>query len=204
MGKVVFVYLFGNTCGPCKAIAPTVEASIYKEFKDHAGFAAVGLDVWDHSSDATSVRGFKNATGVTFPLAILGGKVATTYGMVIDQNGILVHKGQIPVSNDLNSAIEAITVHLNAVGLGGPLTKDSELKVFPVPASDVVNFEAQGSITGIRLYDVTGKLVLEETYGLGNASNSRTVSLETIDQGVFIYTLLTNGSRIPGKLLIQR
>lgn len=27
-GKVVFVFLFGNTCPPCKAVGPTVESNI--------------------------------------------------------------------------------------------------------------------------------------------------------------------------------
>ncbi len=33
-GKVVFVFLFGNTCPSCKAVGPTVESSIYQHFKD--------------------------------------------------------------------------------------------------------------------------------------------------------------------------
>jgi peroxiredoxin len=210
LGNVVFVYMFGNTCGPCKAIAPTVEASIYQEFIGHEEFTAVGLDVWDHSSDNASVSNFKSATGVTFPLALTAGTVATAYGMahdrvmVIDRSGILVHKGQIPVSNDLNNAKEAINQSLTATGLRETGSGISALKVFPVPANDLVHFEARTNISGIRLFDATGQLVLEEFYGTGISSGTRTISVETFDQGVYFYTLQTLETRISGKILIQR
>ena len=209
-GKVVFVFLFGNTCPSCKAVGPTVESSIYQEFKDNDAFSAIGLDVWDSSSSESSVTGFKNATGISFPLAIKAGSVATGYTttydrlMVIDQNGILVHKGIIAASNDVNNAIDAINQSLTAVGIWDAVQETSPLKVYPVPATDVVHFEAEEAIQGIMLYDVAGKQVLEQLYGSGNTTNSRTVSLGSLQKGLYFYTIQVEGSRVSGKLLIQR
>jgi peroxiredoxin len=210
LGDVVFIFLFGNTCGPCKAIGPSIEESIYQEYKSNANFTAIGLDVWDHSSDVNSVTGFKNATGITFPLALQAGSVETAYGsihsrlLVIDQEGILVHKGLVAASNDLNNAIEAINQSLSVVGIGDLVSNDSQLKVFPVPATDVVHFEAEKAIQEIMLYDVAGKQVLEQSYGSGDTPNSRTISLGSLQKGLYVYTIQMEGSRVSGKLLIQR
>jgi hypothetical protein len=112
------VFTFGNTCPSCIAIGPEVEQNIHQAFKDNPDFVIVGLDTWDTSSSTASVTGFKNSTGITFPLAIKASSVAalyqTTYDrlLVIDKNGILRHKGGVVVSNDLNNALEIIQTRL--------------------------------------------------------------------------------------------
>ncbi len=46
-GKVVFVFLFGNTCPSCRAVGPDVESSIYQKFMGDSSFTA--LD-WIHGT----------------------------------------------------------------------------------------------------------------------------------------------------------
>lgn len=209
-GKVVLVFLFGNSCGPCRAVGPTVESSIYQEFKNNDAFTAIGLDTWDSSSSESSVGGFRDATGITFPLAIQAGSVAAAYSttydrlMVIDQNGILIHKGVVLASNDVDITIDAINQSLSTVGIGDAASGFSPLRVYPVPATDVIHLEAAETIRGVVLYDVAGKLVLEESYDPGNTANSRTVSLGSLPEGLYFYTIRLEGSRTGGKLLIQR
>jgi peroxiredoxin len=209
-GNVVFIFLFGNTCGPCRAVGPSVEASIYQEYKSNSNFTAIGLDTWDGSSDVNSVTGFKNVTGITFPLALKAGSVAAAYGsihsrlLVIDKDGILVHKGLIAASNDINNAIDAINQSLIVVGILDTESEASPVNVYPIPASDVVHFEAEKTIQGIILYDAAGRKVLENSYVSGIALNSRTVSLESLQKGLYFYSVHMEGSRVSGKLLIQR
>ncbi len=113
-GKVVFVYLFGNSCPFCIASGPSIESSIYQVFAGNSEFTAVGVDTWNSSSSEASVSSFRNKTGITFPLAIKAGFVAsdyeTTYDrlMVIDKHGKLVHKGVLAADNDINNAVSAI------------------------------------------------------------------------------------------------
>ncbi len=209
-GKVVFVFLFGNGCPPCKAVAPSIEANIYQQFKDNPAFKAIGLDTWNSSSSETSVTGFKGMTGVTFPLALMAGSVASVYGttydrmMVIDQNGILVFKGTSGAKNDLENVVAAIHQSLAVTGLENVDTDRSTVRVFPMPATDVVYFESEESIRELRMYDVSGKLVMEESYGPGTGTYQRTVSLENLGKGLYFYTLKTEGSTRSGKLLIQQ
>jgi len=117
-GKVVFVYLFGNTCPFCIGSGPSIESTIYQAFKGNSDFTAIGLDTWNSSSNESSVSSFRNKTGITFPLAIKAGSVAsdyeTTYDriMVIDKHGKLFHKGIVAAGNDINNAVTAITQSL--------------------------------------------------------------------------------------------
>ena len=78
-GKVVLVFLFGNTCPSCLSAGSDVETSIYQVFKDNTNFTAIGIDTWDTSSNKSSVTEFKNTTGISFPLALKGGSIAATY-----------------------------------------------------------------------------------------------------------------------------
>lgn len=207
-GKVVFVFFFGNTCPNCKAVGPEIEASIYQAFKDNDDFVAVGLDTWDSSSGESSVTGFKNATGITFPLAIKAGFVASDYSttydrlLVIDRDGVLAHKGVVGAVNDVDNAIEAIEESLITAGIFRKASGKPEVKLYPVPASDVIHFETDESISTIRIHDASGRLVLEDAPGL--VSNRRSVQVGELKRGLYFYTLQHSGGMISGKFLIQR
>lgn len=118
-GNVVVIFFFGNTCPLCFASGPMVESSIYQVFKDHPNFTMVGLDTWDHSSSSETVENFKNRTGVNFPLGLMAGSIAREYKsiydmlLVIDQDGILVHKGALPASNDIENVVQVVQSSLD-------------------------------------------------------------------------------------------
>lgn len=206
-GKVVFIFLFGNTCGPCQSVAPKVESEIYQEFKNNEAFVAIGMDTWDFSSDATSVQGFKNVTGVTFPLAIKAGSVETDYStshdrlMVVDKEGILVHKGQVAASNDIGNVKDVITASLTATGIRRSADATG-LNIYPHPASDLVTFDSEEGVSDIRIYNVTGKLVLEMRPE--SAGNSLTLHVGHLEQGIYFYSLESGDHQYTGKLFIQR
>ena len=75
-GQVVVVFLFGNTCPYCLASGPTIEADLYQQFREDPNFVMIGVDTWNSSSTESSVTGFANSTGITFPLAVKAGEVA--------------------------------------------------------------------------------------------------------------------------------
>ena len=209
-GKVVFVFFFGNTCPSCKAVGPTVESSIYQKFKDDPDFVAIGLDTWDSSSGESSVTGFKNSTGISFPLAIKAGSVASAYKttydrfMVIDQGGVLVHKGSLGASNDVNNTIAVLEQSLMVAGLSGLSAAEAGVRVYPLPAGNEVHFDSNEPITQIRIYDAAGKLVLDES-GLSGASVlTRTIPVSTLKKGLYFYSLQRADGFVSGKLIIQR
>ncbi len=209
-GKVVFVFLFGNTCPSCKAIGPTVETSIYQEFKSNSDFVAIGLDTWDSSSGESSVTGFMNSTGITFPLAIKAGSVATAYGttfdrfMVIDRDGVLAHKGLVGASNDVNTTKAVIEQSLMAAGASGLTAAEAGVSVYPIPASEEVHFSSNEPIEQVRIFDAAGRLVLSEIDEWGAGGTNLTLHVATLGKGLYFYRLQRADGFVTGKLLIQR
>jgi len=207
-GKVVMVFLFGNTCPNCLAVGPDIEVQIYQRFKDHPHFEAVGLDTWNSSSNQSSVTGFRESTGITFPLALMAGDVAasfeTTYDrlMVINSDGILVHKGLVVAANDISNTIEAVNQNLALTGLdrtGIP----AGFVVYPNPATDLLTIDSGGEpIKRFRMYDSHGKRVYD-MYVSGIPSPVLEISLDGYEPGVYLYSVTTDNSNVSGKLIIQ-
>ncbi|NNE70834.1 MAG: redoxin domain-containing protein, partial [Rhodothermales bacterium] len=104
-GKVVFVFLFGNTCPFCLAIGNQTESEINAVFGSNPSFQAVGLDLWTSSSTTASVTSFRNRTGITYPLGLQAGGMASLYGttydrlLVIGADGTIRYKGSSNVSS---------------------------------------------------------------------------------------------------------
>jgi len=209
-GKVVFLFFFGNACSSCKSVGPTLESSIFQEFKGDEDFVALGLDTWDSSSGENSVSGFKNSTGITFPLAIKAGAVAAAYEtaydhlVVIDRDGNLVHKGTDGASNDVNNAISAIDASLMAAGLFSKSSGESGVRVWPVPAGDVVHFKSEETLGHINIYSAAGKLVLVDQEESLQGVFSHTLDVQTLRKGVYFYTIQRKDGIVSGKFLIQR
>jgi len=209
-GKVVVLFFFGNTCSSCKAVGPLIESSIYQAFNEDSDFTTLGIDTWDSSSNESSVSGFKNATGITFPLGIKGGDVAAAYKstydrlMVIDKAGILVHKGLVAASNDVENAVSAIEEALTVTGVD-EFSREAEPQVFPNPARDILHVRAREVlISGFTLFDLSGKKVRESAVNSGKTFADIDVSLFGLDPGVYFYSVQTEGSPVSGKLIIQK
>jgi len=209
-GKVVFVFLFGNGCPSCVAAGGNVETSIYQSFKDNANFRAIGLDTWDLSSNEATVTSFKNTTGISFPLGLMAGAIAASYQttydrfLVIDPQGVLVHKGIVVARNDIDNAVLAINQNLTVTGIDEELDAP-QLLVYPNPVSDVLHISTGGeSASGIELYDVAGKRVLYSDLSIKPESSSVDISIRHLEAGVYFYSILTEGLPLSGKLLIQR
>ena len=115
--KVAVIFFFGNSCPPCKSVAPDIEAKINQEFKDDDNFVMLGIDQWD--GNAASVERFKDDTGVTFPLGRMGSGVARDYGttydrlVLINSRGKIAFKGQSIAANDLDEVINQVKGLLN-------------------------------------------------------------------------------------------
>jgi len=208
-GKVVMVFMFGNTCPYCIASGPTIESAIYQQYKDNPDFTAVGLDVWDGSE--ASVNGFAASTGITFPLGIKGGFVENAWDSnydrlhVVDQDGILVFKGSQRSNGQIEETVQAIEQALMTLSSGSPDGADPgvEISVFPVPASDHIRFSAGNPVAGIGIYDLTGKPVLSKRYD-GTPRRERSLDIGHLPEGLYFYSLDSGGAAITGKFLIQR
>ncbi len=211
-GKVVLVFLFGNSCPGCIAAGTEIESSIYQVFKDNPDFTAIGLDTWDTSSNESTVTNFRSTTGISFPLGLKAGAIAAAYAttydrlMVIDQGGILVHKGVLIAANDINNTVQAIEQSLAVTGAGDQ-NEVSAPKVYPNPSAGVITFDpGNHEIAGVTLHDAAGRIVFMEQTDIHLPDSApMTLNLDHLERGIYFYTLTTlRGSRLNGHLIIQR
>jgi peroxiredoxin len=110
--KTLVIFFFGNTCPPCQAVAPKIESDLNKAFGSNNKFAMVGIDQWD--GNAASVEGFKDRTGVTFPLGIKGSGVARDFGttydrlVVVNPAGNIEYRGTSIAANNLDEVVNIV------------------------------------------------------------------------------------------------
>src|SRR3972149_7440197 len=93
-GKVLFIFVLGNTCPYCLAVGNNTELEIYQAFKSNPNFAAIGMDTWNSSSSVASVTNFKNSTGITYMLGYKAGDFATFYSTTYDRIIIIDRDGK--------------------------------------------------------------------------------------------------------------
>lgn len=211
-GKVVLVYFFGNGCPYCVAAGPAVDA-IYKDHQANPDFVAVGLDTWNSSSSAETVAGFASAAEVTFPLAIKAGAVATEYGTtydrlaVIDQEGVLRHKGSAAASNDVENARGIIEGLFTATSVDPETGSRSDVTVFPNPAADNLRFSFIAGERGtgmIGIYDMAGNEVMRKYFAHPTGEQEFSIDLSGKQEGIYFYRLFHGDRTDSGKFILQK
>ncbi len=70
------------------------------------------------------------------------------------------------------------------------------LKVYPNPASDVINITANQTIDKVVIYDLLGKLVLE-------TSTTNQIKISQLTQGVYLMKIHANNEAITKKIVIE-
>jgi peroxiredoxin len=112
--KVVFLYTFGNGCGTCYASGFSTEVEVNQIFGANEDFQAIGMDLWDATSSTATVDHFKQVTGISYPLCLKAGIIASLYQttidriFVVDQAGILRFRGTTNTENELDQAVSVI------------------------------------------------------------------------------------------------
>jgi peroxiredoxin len=211
-GKVVLVYFFGNSCPYCIAAGPSVDA-IYTDHQLNPDFIAVGLDTWNASSNAETVAGFASSAEVSFPLAIKAGAVATAYGTtydrlaVIDQDGILRHKGSAAASNDTENAREVIEGLLTTTTIDVESGRKTDLALYPNPVAAELRFRlhAEGAgTTEIRIVDMAGHQVKKQLFDHHLGEQEFVLDLSEQQDGIYLYRIFREDRVDSGKIILQK
>lgn len=216
-GKVVFIFLFGNTCPHCETNGPNTESGIYQVYKGSNEFVALGIDTWNGNS--SSVNAFKTKTGISYPLALNGSSVANAYGttydriMVIDKDGILRYKGNaFATTTEVSNAAAAIDTYLAMDPSGGngggeetgilSVKDEKELRVYPNPSSDLVTVSGSSlqNFDKVTLTDMGGKTIFS-----GNVSKTQDIELavDHLPSGIYALTFQGNKESVSRKLVIR-
>lgn len=177
-GKVVFVFLFGNTCPFCLAVGNRTETEVNAAYGSNPSFQAIGLDLWTSSSSTASVTSFKNRTGLTYPLGLQAGSMAqlysTTYDrlLVIGADGVLRYKSSSNVSSSLTAAKDVVADLLATIALNSEEQPAAEFSLaggYPNPFSAGLEIAYQTSSPGhvrLTMHDLLGREVAVLADGL--------------------------------------
>lgn len=150
-GKVTYIFLLGYNCPPCVAEGPIVEKQIHQKYKNQ-NFQAIGIDVWDGSIN--QMLTYKEQTGVSFPLCLIGSsvlplyKLIYDYSIVIDQKGIIRYLGSGVHTKQMKTVVENLLSYNSLDNFNTP--KDFVLNQnFPNPFSTRNSSpQGQGSVYG--------------------------------------------------------
>ncbi len=191
-GKVVFIFLFGNNCPHCIANAPNTQL-IYETYMSDPEFVAIAIDVWN--GNASSVQSFKNRTGLTYPVAIDGASLTSTYSssydriLVVDQEGKLHYKALSNATTGLTSIVaEQLEALLTgSTGVGDSEVSQREFSVYPNPIHDQANVQSgfeSGKLVHLSLVDMSGRVVQSESF-IADQTGSITLNLSNHPSGVY-------------------
>lgn len=203
-GDVILLYFFGNTCGGCISTAPQIENQVFQRFKNTDKLTIVGVDTWD--GPPKSVEAFREATGVTIPLLMMGSSVTVQFGvsfdrfLVIDSTGTIVYRGSSAAGVNIDYVNKILTEQLGLTELPTRLvTLNQESNVlynYPNPFVNVTNIAfnlLQEGNVGIVLYDLSGKPITKVNYGK-KLPGFQSVSFNdiSVSPGIYVYKLILN------------
>lgn len=83
---------------------------------------------------------------------------------------------------------------------------DSQLKLFPNPASDYlnINFEMEKSgMVNINIFDIQGKLIIAAEYNLGKGNHHKMINLSKFESGMYIINAKINGQNVSEQFIVQ-
>ena len=96
------------------------------------------------------------------------------------------------VTNCIGSPCESGTANINGYEI-------TQVSIFPNPITDIFQVTIENQKGTFYLFDLTGKLVLQEDLNIGTS----TIRKNTLQTGVYTYTISNQGFSINGKLVFN-
>lgn len=219
--KVVFLFFLGYGCPFCRSIGPSTESDVEEKFGSNENFLAIGLDTWNGTK--SQLQGFKDLTGITYPLLLnasgVGGDYKTTYDRVwvVDQYGKIAFKGTQSATNDLSTAIIVIDNYLAAGGTGGNGNTDVAPEennglefgeLYPNPASHATSLSYRLNVPGkvtVGLTNIAGQTIKTLEEGMQTAGDhTLTINTLELDQGIYFLNIEAGNVHLVRKLSVIR
>jgi hypothetical protein len=99
-----------------------------------------------------------------------------------------------------NGNYDAWTIKLSPVVLGLTDNTKSTIKLYPNPAHESLQLQTKSPITAIKITDLSGKIVKEESLNLNNKSINQ-INIESLTQGMYILEAYNSSEKYTQKFL---
>ncbi|EAY27297.1 T9SS-dependent choice-of-anchor J family protein [Microscilla marina] len=83
------------------------------------------------------------------------------------------------------------------------LDKSNDIKLYPVPATGVLNINAQGEVDGIQIFSMYGRTVKTAEKTANGKSNTNSVDVSDLPAGTYFIRITTGGKTVTKKFLKQ-
>lgn len=149
------------------------------------------------TNNGTPVDGVKVKLGG--PQAYTNEDGIATFSMPVGTfNYTLTHDDYITVEGTLTIEGQAINRDVNMQGVGIEISNPEKFRIFPNPASNIVNVQAEGEFSW-QLFNAVGQKVATE-----KAFNNATINTQNMPEGVYFIKLEQNSTQTTRRLIINR
>lgn len=129
----------------------------------------------------------------------IGNLAPGTYRLVAGKVGFQTYINEFTVGNDSPAAAEEVQLSAGTTGVNDLIDANNTLSAYPNPASNVISvkFQANASITSVKMLDNTGRIVYSQQVSTIQGENEVTIQASTIPQGAyFIVVGNSNGTNM--------
>ena len=117
----------------------------------------------------------------------------------------------VTVSNGINSETDSVMVEVDpdctdlGVGEPGDVTDPFSFIVYPNPTHDIINVKLTGlhSVSSLMLFDVIGKLLINDTIGVSGSETTKQYDLSRYPRGMYLLTLVNEGKSHTKKIILN-
>jgi hypothetical protein len=231
-GKILVVFQLGHNCPVCLNDGPSVEADLWQHYQTAAPgkVQVIGADMWDGTPG--QLQTFKNVTGATYPLLLMGSTPATgslqNWGpwdnyVIVSADGIVrfnaVQQGYAHGNryqlNRMRALIDSLI--MTTLGVGDPPAGAAGmLRASPNPAAGAVSIELRptsgdGPAPIVAVSDVAGRVVARlAAAGASDAGvwryrwDGRDRDGRALPAGIYLVNAEVGGRRLARRLVLAR
>ena len=92
-----------------------------------------------------------------------------------------------------------------SLDVDNPQNRTIDLSVYPNPTKDIINVKLSGitNITSIRLFDITGKVLINDAVMINAGDIVKTYNLEDYNRGIYVLTVTSNGYTSTKRIVLK-
>ena len=148
------------------------------------------------SSSVSPMDPYTSPDSAPFDNNVIGGEALKSYYTPAIYG--ITHYRYIIINSDDDSKVDSVDViYDNVLGLDD---NKVDFSVYPNPANNILNISISENNTSISIFDIVGKNVV--TMKLENGKNI--LNIESLNSGVYFYSIKKNGQLIETKKLIVK